>query len=79
MRRLTSKFQVNCALFDTSMKFGTLRVAINTSFFRYSAKPKKRQFLLKSMKFREMFVCPGLWTSTVMSSSDTKLHVQNLE
>ena len=37
VRRLSSKFSVNCALLDTSMKFGTLIVVTNTSrIFRYS-------------------------------------------
>ena len=40
LRRHSSKFQANCALFDTSMKFGTyaLRAVTSTSIFRYSAK-----------------------------------------
>ena len=41
---ISSKFQVNCALFDISMKFGTLIEVTNTSIFRYSAKPELRWF-----------------------------------
>ena len=40
VRRHSSKFQANCALFDISMKSGTLIVVIKTSIFRYSAKLK---------------------------------------
>ena len=64
LRRLSSKFHANCAYFDTSMKFGTLKVVTN-KFFPIYAKPKKicfhgNRILLKSMKLREMFVFPGL-------------------
>ena len=51
VRRHSSKFQANCALFDTSMKFGTSIAVTNTSIFRYSAKldvhwfPWKQQFI----------------------------------
>ena len=31
------------------MKFGTLKVVTNRSFFRYSAKPEKRQFPWKPL------------------------------
>ena len=34
---------VNCALFDTCIKFGTLIVVTNTSNFRCSAKPELRR------------------------------------
>ena len=51
VRRHNSKFRANCALFDSSMKFGTLIVDTKTSIFRYSAKselcrfPWKPQFI----------------------------------
>ena len=51
VRRHSSTFQANCALFDASMKFGTLIAVTNTSIFRYSAKlevlwfPWKPQFM----------------------------------
>ena len=35
---------MNCTLFDTRMKFGTLKVVTNKRFFRYGAKPEKMQF-----------------------------------
>ena len=44
VRRHDSKFRANCALFDTSMKFGTLIVDTETSIFRYSAKSELRPF-----------------------------------
>ena len=44
VRRRNSKFRANCALFDTSMKFGTLIVDTKTSIFRYSARPELRGF-----------------------------------
>ena len=44
VRRHNSKFEANCALFDTSMKFGTLIVDTKTSIFRYSAKPELGRF-----------------------------------
>ena len=44
VRRHNSKFQANCSLFDTSMKFGTLIEDTKTSIFRYSAKPELRRF-----------------------------------
>ena len=38
VRRHNSKFHADCALFDTSMKFGTLIAVTDTSIFRCSAK-----------------------------------------
>ena len=34
VRRLSPKFQVNCALFDTNMKFGTLIEACRYKHFQ---------------------------------------------
>ena len=47
VRRHNSKIRANCALFDTSMKFGTLIVDTKTSIFRYNAKPELRRFSWK--------------------------------
>ena len=60
---------------DTSMKFGTLIVVINTSTFRYSAKPELRRFPQKpqsswnSWKFNEIH----LLRHSITSVSNTNL------
>ena len=47
-----SKFQANCALFDTSVKSGTLTAVTNTSIFRYSAKLDVHWFPWKPQFFK---------------------------
>ena len=49
VRRHSSKFQANCVLFDTSMKFGTLKVFIKTGIFEYSAKLELSSLLWKPL------------------------------
>ena len=52
VRQHNSKFQANCALFDTSIKFGTLIAVTNTSIFRYSAKLNVHWFPWKPQFFK---------------------------
>ena len=40
VRRHSSKFRVNCAVLDTSMKFGIPIGVTNTNILRYTAKPE---------------------------------------
>ena len=49
VRRQSSKFQANCVLFDTSLKFWTLKVFIKTSIFEYSAKLELSSLLWKPL------------------------------
>ena len=74
----SSKFQVNCAHFDTSMKFGTLIVVANTSIFRYSAKAEFRWFpwkpqLIKILENSMKFIFPSLSRHIIISVSDNNL------
>ena len=44
VQRHSSKFQANCALFDTSMKLGTLIAVTITNIFTYGAKLEMNRF-----------------------------------
>ena len=77
VRPHNSKFQANCALSDTSIKFGTLIAIANTSIFRYSAKMDVDWFPWKPHFFKKLmnFLCsyPIFSTNTFISMLPTYL------
>ena len=52
VRRLSSKLEANCALFDTSMKFDTLITVTNRNIFRYSTKLELHGFSWKPQRIK---------------------------
>ena len=67
VRRHSSKFQANCALFDTSMKLGTLIGVTITNIFRYIAKLEMNRFPWQPLFIKIPKMSPRFPANTLIS------------